>query len=150
VVIKQRIPPDIQRDMDYGQLTMLVTTPDDDAKGNIDVILSSKDSASSLHIAWRRRRFKLTTWGEISIRAWRASGTETEMAKILTNKSKAQLFVFQFLDCYVVCKADDILACLQDQRKHYIKQNNDKKTAACYINVNLIPHLKIVKPIGEQ
>ena len=130
----------VERDMAYGQRVMFVTTPDDDMKRNIDYQLGR------LTIAYRRRRFPLSKYGEISIRANRLSGAETEMSKILNGKARAQLYIFDFLDCWILCNAEDILACLKNPEKHYIKQNNDGITSACYIKVGCIPHLIIAKP----
>jgi len=129
--------------MDYGQLVMFVTTPDDDNKRNIDCFVGPKPLAG-LPIAYRVRRKRLGKYHELSIRASRATGSETEMSKILTGKSKARLFIFEFIDCWVVTTAEDILLCLRDPEKHYIhKPNNDGRTQACYINIDNIRHLTI-------
>ena len=116
---------------------MFVTTPDDDMKGNKDY------SIGCLGIAYRKRRFTLNRWGELSIRARRASGAETEMSKILTGKARALIYIWEFLDCWVIATAKDVEACLEDEAKHYIKQNNDGITSACYIKATSIPHLTV-------
>lgn len=129
----------VDRDMAYGQPVMFTTTPDDDMKGNTDLFINN------LRVAYRKRRFPLSKYGEISIRANRASGAETEMSKILNGTAKASLYIFEFTDCWVFCKVEDILACLKNPQKHYIKPNNDAITSACYIKVNDISHLTIWK-----
>ena len=130
----------VERDMAYGQPLMVLTTPDDDMRWNTDLFINN------LRVAYRTRRFPLSKYGEISIRANRLSGAETEMSKILNGKARAQLYIFDFLDCWILCNAEDILACLKNPEKHYIKQNNDGITSACYIKVGCIPHLIIAKP----
>ena len=118
----------LKEDMRYGQRLMLVSTPDADMKENKDFIIGK------LGIAYRHRRFKLNKWGEISIRHKRASGAKTEYQKILDGECKAQLFIFEFLDAWVVCTFDDILDCLKTN-KGYIKVNNDGITSAYYISI---------------
>ena len=129
----------VKRDMAYGQPVMIITTPDDDMKRNTDFRINT------LRVAYRKRRFPVTRYGEISIRANRVSGAETEMSKILNDTAKARLYIFEFLDCWVLCNVEDILACLKNPEKHYIKQNNDGITSACYIKVDYIPHLIILR-----
>jgi len=125
-------------DMHYGQLAMLTSTPNGDMKHNIDYIIGD------LMVAWRRRRLKLSHYNEVSIRYKRASGTETEMSKILNGKCEAKLYVFEFLDCWVICKVSDIATCLRG--KHFkIKLNRDRITSAAYININDLPHLLLQK-----
>jgi len=125
--------------MAYGQPMMFITTPDDDMKGNTDLFIDN------LRVAYRKRRFTVKTYGEISIRANRKSGAETEMSKILSGKAKARLYIFEFLDCWILCNVEDILACLKNPEKHYIKHNNDGITSACYIKIEYIPHLTLNK-----
>ena len=134
----------VERDMAYGQAMMFVTTPDDDMKGNIDYVIGN------LRIAYRRRRYKLNRWGELSIRAWRKSGAETEMSKIITGKAKAKLYIWEFLDCWVIATVEDVTRCLRNQNKHYTKLNVDGITKACYIKIHDINHLLIWKIPNNQ
>lgn len=128
--------------MDYGQITMILTTPDDDAKGNTDCFLNN------LRIAWRTRRFSINKWREISIRAWRISGVETEMQKILNGKAKAQLYIFEFLDAWIVCTFNAVKNCLGEKFYH-IEPNHDGTTKAAYISLDDIEHLFISKRINQ-
>ena len=135
---------DLARDMAYGQRAMFVTTPDDDRKRNIDYRLGR------LTIAYRRRRFRLNKYHELSIRARRASGTETEMSKIIHGRARAILYAWEFIDCWVFAIDPDILACLRDPERHYIQPNKDHTTSACYIKLDDIPHLIVWKPTSRN
>ena len=127
------------RDIEYGQSVMLVTTPDQDVKQDKDYIIGN------FGIAWRKRRLKLTKYGQVSIRYSRISGNPTEFTKILNGQCKAQLYIFEFLDYYVACKVSDIKSCLE-KAEYQIKDNHDKEgTKACYINVKNLPHSLIQK-----
>lgn len=123
----------------YGQPLMIITTPDDDIKGNTDLFIND------LRVACRKRRFTSVYYGELSIRASVASGAETEMSKIINGKAKAQLYIFEFKDCWIICTVKGILNCLLSLEKHYIKPNNDGVTSACYIKIADVPHFKINK-----
>lgn len=127
---------ELQRDMQYGQVVMLSTTPNQDMHSNQDYVLGT------LALAFRRRRFKADKYGEISIRAARATGTKTEMAKILAGECKSGLFVFEFLDCFIVCSQADIRDALE-RRIGYEKPNKDGITSAWYIPIDKISHLRI-------
>jgi len=135
---KKPSSPKIERDIQYGQSIMLVTTPDQDVKQDKDYVIGD------FGIAWRKRRRKLTKWGQISIRHSRRSGNPTEFAKILSGQCQSQLYIFEFPDAYVVCKLSDIKACLETKDKYEIVDNHDAEgTKACYINVKDISHLLI-------
>lgn len=126
----------LQADMDYGQRVMIVVTPDADMKENKDYIIGN------LGIAYRRRRFKSTRYGEISIRNSRASGAKTEKQKILDGECKAKLFIWEFEDVWVICTLDDVAAALKSN-VGYGKLNNDGITSAYYIPISKIQHLVI-------
>jgi len=128
----------VKRDMAYGQLAMLVTTPDDDMKANTDYFIGK------LRVAYRRRRISIAQYNEISIRFKRESGAETEMSKILAGKAKARLYIFEFVDCWVFATATDILTCLRDPQLHYAQPNNDGLTHACYIKLKDLPNHLII------
>ncbi len=128
----------VAKDMVYGQRVMITTTPDADMKENQDYIIGS------LGIAYRRRKFKLSRWNEVSIRYLRASGMKTEYQKILDGECKAQLFVWEFLDAWVVSTLADVFDCLS-RKVGYSKTNNDGVTSAYYININNIKHFVIPK-----
>jgi len=133
---------ELERNMQYGQVAMLITTPDQDMDGNQDCVLGN------LSIALRHRRPKVDKYGEISIRAARASGARTEMAKILAGECKSQLFIFEFLDCFIVCALSDIRHALE-QRIGYEKPNNDGATSAWYIPLEKIKHLRMDKTAAD-
>ena len=136
--------PKVSQDIQYGQSVMLVTTPDQDVKQDKDYVIGN------FGIAWRKRRLKLAKWGQISIRYSRISGNPTEFTKIIRGQCKALLYIFEFLDCYVVCKISDIKSCLEQEKKHQIVDNHDAEgTMACYINVKDIPHLLLQKGGGN-
>ena len=130
----------VQQDMAYGQRVMIVTTPDADMKGNVDYIIGS------LCVAHRRRRFKSTTYGEVSIRNSRASGAKTEKQKILDSECKAQLFIWEFLDAWIICALSDIADALR-RDVGYSKTNNDGITSAYYIPINTVRHFRICKGV---
>lgn len=127
----------VKRDMAYGQLAMLVTTPDDDMKANTDYFIGR------LRVAYRRRRISIDQYNQISIRFKRDSGAETEMSKILTGKAKARLYIFEFTDCWIFATATDISTCLRDPRRHSTQRNNDGITYACYIKLEDLPNYLI-------
>ena len=110
MMINSQISPEVLRDIEYGQLAMLITTPDDDVKGNIDIIISN------LRVAWRKRRVNLSKWYQVSIRDSRKSGTRTEKDKILAGECKSLLYIFEFLDCWVLCRLSDILERLKEKQ----------------------------------
>jgi len=124
--------------MRYGQRVMIVTTPDADIKYNQDYIIGQ------LGIAYRRRRFKVGKYNEVSIRNSRASGAKTERQKILDGECKSQLFIWEFADAWVICILSDILEALQ-QDIGYVKENNGGITSAYYISIRKINHLLITK-----
>lgn len=131
----------LQRDMQYGQLLMLTTSPDQDMKEDKDYVLGA------LGIAFRRRRCRADRYGELSIRAARATGAKTEMAKILDGDCHAQLFIFEFLDCFIVCPLADIRQVLT-QRIGYEKVNNDGVTSAWYFPIKAVKHIRLEKESG--
>ena len=128
----------LQSDMEYGQRVMIVTTPDADIKNDIDYTIGA------LNIAYRRRRFKMSKYGEISIRNSRTSGAKTERQKILDGECKSSLFIFEFLDGWVICNIATILHCLKTGQG-YVKSNNDGITSAYYIPIKNISCLIICK-----
>ena len=128
----------LQEDMNYGQPMMIVITPDADMKENKDYIIGD------LGIAYRRRRFKVNKYGEISIRNSRSSGTKTERQKMLDGECKSKIFVFEFLDAWIICTFTDIYDCLR-MNKGYAKSNNDGTTSAYYIKLKDIKHFLIWK-----
>lgn len=126
----------LQEDMAYGQVSMIVSTPDADMQQNKDYFIGK------LGIAYRRRRFRVDRWGEISIRNSRASGTKTERQKILDGECKSQLFIWEFTDAYIVCTLTDVFAALRDGAG-YVKVNNDGITSAYYISLSKIKHIRL-------
>lgn len=131
---------DFRKDQDYGQQPMMfTTTPDLDQKNNIDCVLGS------LKIALRRRRISIKRYGELSIRYKRTlTGTKTELAKILDGDNKADLYIFEFTDCWVLCTLQEIKRILEENKYHVV-QNNDMITQAAYINIKDIKNLLIIK-----
>lgn len=129
---------EIKHDMEFGQPSMITTTPDQDMKSNIDCFMLG------IPVASRRRRFPLSKYGEISIRNNRENGAKTERQKILDGECKAKLFIWEFTDCWVIIGYETILAALKNDIG-YAKCNNDKETSAYYINALKIEHLLIPK-----
>ena len=132
----KKMPSNLQEDMAFGQLMMIVSTPDADMKQNIDYTIGT------LGIAYRHRRIKINKYREISIRNSRSSGAKTERQKILDGECQSRLFIFEFLDAYAVCRLVDILDCLRENRG-YVQPNHDGKTSAYYIKLDDIKHLII-------
>jgi len=128
----------LKKDLAFGQPLMIITTPDDDIKGNIDC------KVGSLGISLRHRRLAITKYGQISIRYKRYSGTSTEYWKMVSGKSKGRLYIQEFTDAWVVCKNQDIINLLISMKFEIVK-NHDKATEAAYINLTDIPHLLIEK-----
>jgi len=129
---------EIKRDMDYGQPVMILTTPNADMKQNIDCTLGS------LKLALRRRRLPVSKFGQISIRYKRYSGASTEFAKILSGQTASQLYIFEFTDCWIICRCEDIKYCLSQQQFKVVK-NHDNETEAAYIDLKDLSHLAISK-----
>ena len=129
----------LTNDMAYGQVQMIVTTPDADMKENVDYLLGK------LGIAYRRRRFRINTYREISIRNSRKSGAKTERQKILDGECKSLLFIWEFSDAYVVCTLSDIFRALRDN-VGYVQDNDDGTTSAYYIPLNKLPHIQLPMP----
>lgn len=130
---------DIERDMAYGQRVMLVTTPDADMKENKDYILEG-----GFGIAYRRRRFNVDKFNEISIRNSRVSGAKTEKQKILDGKCKSRLFIYEFKDAWVVCTLEDISDSLKND-SGYVQPNSNGTTSAYYISLSKIRHTLLKK-----
>lgn len=129
---------EVARDMAFGQLLMITSTPDADMKQDVDYTIGT------LNISYRRRKPSIKKYGEISIRNDRVSGAKTQRQKILDGECKSPLFVFEFPDAWVVCTRADILVCLRAD-KGYVKANNDGQTSAYYISIEKIAHLLIDK-----
>lgn len=124
--------------MAFGQRVMLTSTPDDDMKYNIDYVIGE------LTVAYRRRRISVKKYEQISIRNRRFSGAKTEAQKILAGECRALLYVFEFLDAWVICKVSDLAELLKG-RGGEIVQNQDNTTEAVYLNIKDLPHLFIAK-----
>lgn len=129
---------DIERDMAFGQIVMIVATPEEDMKENTDLFWRG------LRVAWRTRKISLDKYKQISIRNCRYSGTVTEKEKILSGQSKAHIYVFEFKDYYVICLVNDIRNELL-KGKGVVKKNPDRETEAIYIPVKNIPCLITAK-----
>ena len=133
----------LAKDMRFGQRVMITSTPDADMKENRDYVIGS------LGIAYRRRRFKVSRYGEISIRNSRASGAKTERAKILDGECRSELFIWEFEDAYVLCKLEDVLSALRSD-VGYAKDNNDGTTSAYYIPITKVHHLLIPRAAAVE
>ena len=132
--------------MAFGQITMLTTTPDADAKGNVDCFVGT--GKRLLPIAYRRRRLGLARFGEISIRHDRkVTRAKTEYQKMLDGECKAVLYVYDFLDCWVLVPTSEILRALKSGIGH-AEANHDGMTDAYYIHVSKITHWKIPNAKG--
>lgn len=133
----------VKRDLEYGQSVMLVTTPDQDVKQDKDYIIGN------FGIAWRKRRLNLSKYNQVSIRYSRVSGKPTEFSKIINGEAKAQLYIFEFLDYYIVCRMTDVADCLRQGKYKKVDNHDTEGTAACYINTSDIAHLIIPKGVYD-
>lgn len=127
---------DFERDMAFGQVSMIVATPDEDMKENTDL------RWRGLRVAWRRRAISVDKYKQVSIRYRRRSGTSTERDKILDGTSKAHLYVFEFTDAWVMCRLSDIRDVLMRGSTEVVA-NRDGTTEAIYINIADLPCLII-------
>jgi hypothetical protein len=132
---------DLARDMAYGQVAMITATPDQDMREGIDYALGK------FYVAYRRRKLSVKTYGQISIRYRRLSGAMTERDKILNGISRFHLYVFEFLDAWVICTMQDIRAALKKGPTQVVA-NHDGITEALYINIADLPHLMITKEVN--
>lgn len=133
---------DKQKDSEFGQVKLTESTNDEDQHEGIDIWLSR------IPFAWRKRRIHSSEHGQISIRYARRSGAKTEFRKLLDGDIKALVYIFEFTDCAIICRVCDIIECLCKGR-YEIQYNKDSITAACYINLADLLHLKVDLPKDE-
>ncbi len=125
-----------EQNLIFGEVLFIKPADEEDREQGIDAWLGG------IPFAWRRRRIPLSQYNEISIRFSIASGNRTEYHKLLDGSFKALIYVFQFSDAVVVCKAEDIINCLNNHR-YVIRQNHDGATSALYIKIADIEHLML-------
>jgi hypothetical protein len=118
------------------QLKVRQATQDEDFKG-ADVFLND------LAFGHRKRKIKLSAYEEISIR--KREYTESEYEKILQDRCLAEVWLFEFSDAYILCRTEDIKACLLSKKANYVP-NKGEPNGAYYIHISQIPHLRIKKP----
>jgi hypothetical protein len=126
---------DVLRDMVFGQLHMITTVPDADMKHDVDCDING------FRVAWRTRRVSVQKYGELSIRYERRNGVKTEYRKLMDGDAKPHLFVFDFLDAFVMASGKSILAALIKDVGYIGDWNKDGKTRAYYIPLEKVPHV---------
>jgi len=97
----------------------------------------------NLPFAHRIRNISLKKYGQVSIRYSLPSGNDTEYHKLLNGRFKANLYIFEFTDAYIFCCVDELIQCLKS--KLFIVRQNTDGTQGCYININDIAHLMLLK-----
>lgn len=100
---------------------------------------------NDLGVGHRKRGLGLTAYGEISIR--KRDYTMSEYEKILADECRADVWVFEFDDAYILCTTLDIKRSLLEGKGYYVP-NIHEPNGAYYIHISQIPHLKIGK--GEK
>ncbi len=126
----------IDEDLLFGEVNLVKPASKEDMEHGIDAWVGD------IPFAWRRRRKPFDKWKQISIRFSRSSGIKTEYEKLLNNKIKALLYVFEFPDALIICSVADIIDCLR-KSKFQVVDNLDDKTQVAYIDVANIKHLYI-------
>ena len=71
----------------------------------------------------------------------------SEYEKILADECRADVWVFEFDDAYILCTTLDIKRSLLEGKGYYVP-NIHEPNGAYYIHISQIPHLKIGK--GEK
>lgn len=123
---------------DYGFAIVTSSEPTqaEDCRQGIDLWLGS------VPVAYRRRRLLVNRFWDVALRHGRNSGRKTEVAKILDGSCRAELYCFEFIDAWVVCKVADIRDHIR--RGHYaVRDGPDGEMAT--IALDSLPHLLIQK-----
>lgn len=126
----------LKEDLEFGEVGLIESTFDEDAKRGIDIWVGN------LPVAWRKRRIPLTDWNDITIRYSRPSGIPTEYEKMLNGECGALLYVYEYIDAFVICCVSDIIQCLRNG-KYKIQPPSKEKTRSCSITLNDINYLLI-------
>ena len=126
-------------------LTNMVMKPANFKNSSIDEDIKEGTDGwiDNLRVAKRRRNIPSSTYGQISIRYSVPSGCITEYHKLLNGDFKAQLYDFEFTDVHIICNVADIVCILRTG--HYEVRTNPDKTQGCYIDIDDIVHLTILK-----
>ncbi len=124
----------------FGQPMMITSTPDQDIRQGKDYAIGK------LGIAHRWRSISVNKYKQISIRAKVGDGRfACEIDKLKSGEFEASLYIFEFLDAWVIYKCEDIKKWLE-KNKPEIHPNNDRDmTSGAYIPIGSIPHLLILK-----
>ncbi len=131
---------ELKRDLAFGHIIFSNSTIDEDTKKGID------GHIGEMKIATRKYRIPLAKYNAISIRKRRYS--KSEFDKMLNGEYEPVLYIFEYIDFYVICRVQDIVTCLKNNL--YIeKLNKDNVTSGCYIEICLLPTLVIPKVNNE-
>lgn len=128
---------------DYGFaiVTSSEPTPAQDCRQGIDLWLGT------VPVAYRRRRFPVNRFWDVALRHGRNSGRKTETAKILDGSCRAELYCFEFMDAWVLCRVVDIRDHIR--RGYYaVRESPDGEMAT--IALDSLPHLLIQKEAHDK
>lgn len=126
-------------DYEFGDVSALDATEEEDNMFGIDKWFGS------LPVAHRRYRANLDDYNrQISIRYWRSSGVPTEYHKILNGELQSLIYIYEFVDAFVICKMRDIKKKLE-RKEFHIAYNTDGTTAGAYLTLDKISHFIIAK-----
>jgi len=130
-----------KHDFEYGKVNFCNSSENEDRRRGIDGFIGT------MKVATRKYRAPLSTYGTISIRKRQYSKSEYD--KIMAKEFEPILYIFDFVDCYIICRVEDIANCLK-RNLFTEKPNPDGLTSGCYIQVGLLPHLLIPKPLVNK
>lgn len=130
-----------EEDFRFGRIESRNSTDPEDEKEGIDGWMGN------MPVATRKFRFKLDTFRQISIRKRRLYKSEYD--KILSGEYKPVLYLYEYVDAYVICRVEDIANLLKT--KLFVERpNKDGATSGCYIDLGLLPNLVIMKVNKED
>lgn len=126
-----------EADYKFGKFEFHNSTNPEDRKEGIDGWIGNMPAAT------RKFRCNLNTFRQISIR--KRKWHKSEFDKILNGEYKPVLYLYEYIDAYVICKVEDIANCLKT-KLFTERPNKDNSTIGCYIDLGLLPSLVILKP----
>ena len=131
----------------FGQPMLIVATEEEDIKHGIDCWLKGKNpKCQSLPIAFRWRGIPITKYQQISIRSKVFDGyNKCEIDKLRQGETLAKLYIFEFTDCWIICKMLDIIDWLKQNSPEIVPNYDHSLTSGGYISIDCIPHLLIQK-----
>ena len=125
-----------EHDFNFSKPSILRASNKEDQELGIDFWLCE------IPVAHRKRRKKCP--GDITIRLWRNSGASTEATKIIRDRCKADLFMFEFLDKVIFCSKKEIKFALITKKYKKIL-NRDGQTGFAAISLKEIKYMEWVK-----